>query len=165
VKLYRLNSKGQCMVFTQIEPGTIFGFRGLFNLTLQRHFAEAVEASEISILTRNQVLTNLKEHPELIVRILELLCTRLSYVEEQLIGVAYSSSLVRLAYFLLENTYPESEVLSNFTHEEIGNRIGVVRQTVTENLNYLRKIGLIDIKPKQIQIINRLGLEEIIGNR
>ena len=64
----------------KIDPGKVFGFRGVLNFTFQRHFAEAVEDSDIDILTRDQVLTNLREHPELIVRVLELLCTRLSLV-------------------------------------------------------------------------------------
>lgn len=74
----------------------------------------------------------------------------------------YSPVSVRLAQFLLANADTDSGVLANITHEEIGNTIGAVRQTVTENLSLMRKQGLIITKPKRIGIIDQRRLEEII---
>ena len=53
-------------------------------------------------------------------------------------------------------------MLTDVTHEEIGDIVGAVRQTVTETLSRMRNQGLILTKQKQIQIIDRHGLEEIV---
>ena len=50
-----------------------------------------------------------------------------------------------------------------FTHEEISQRIGLVRETVTRHLNKLKSLKLIDIKSRQIIILNKEGLEKILS--
>ena len=95
-------------------------------------------------------------------RILENVVSRLYLLEERLVEAVYNPVIVRLAYFLLTNTDMESGVLTDITHEEIGNRIGAVRQTVTENLGLLRKRGFIQTLPGQIRVIDRQNLEKIV---
>jgi CRP-like cAMP-binding protein len=162
VALYRLTAAGKRMVTRQILPGTVFGVRGVLGHTMRRNFAEAIEDSTIAIVTRKQFLAYLKRQPDLILRLLETTYNALCLLEERLTQAVYSPIRVRLAYFLLTNVDSASEVLANFTHEEIGNTIGAVRQTVTETLSIMQKQGLVLTKPKQIQIIDRHGLEEII---
>jgi CRP/FNR family cyclic AMP-dependent transcriptional regulator len=162
VDLYRLTTSGKRLVTRQILPGSVFGVRGLLGRIMQKNFAEAVEDSIISIITQEQVLALLKRRPELTLRILEMVCSRLYLLEERLVETVYNPVSVRLAYFLLTNANSVSGVLTNITHEEIGNTIGSARQTVTETLSLMRKQGLVMTKPKQIQIINRHGLQEII---
>jgi len=74
----------------------------------------------------------------------------------------YSPVRVRVSHFLLSNADSASGVLTGITHEEVANTVGAVRQTVTENLSLMRKQGLILTGPKEIRIIDREGLEEII---
>jgi len=162
IDLYRLTASGKRLVTRQIVPGAIFGVRGLLGRTMQGNFAESTEYSIIYIITREHVLALLKRQPDLTLRILETVCNRLRLLEERLVETVYNPARVRLAYFLLSRADSASGVLTNVTHEEIGNTIGAVRQTVTETLGLMRKQGLILTKPKLIRIINRRGLEEII---
>jgi CRP-like cAMP-binding protein len=162
VKMYRLTVGGKRLVTRHIVPGGIFGVRGLFNRSMQKNFAEAVEESTIGIITRKQVLEYLKHQPDLILRILENVCSRLYLLEERLVEAVYNPVNVRLAYYLLTEADPASGELKGITHEEIGNRIGAVRQTVSENLSLLRKQGFIQTRPGQIRVIDRQNLEQII---
>lgn len=162
VNLYRLTANGKCLVTRQIQPGSVFGVRGLLGRTMQKNFAEAVEDSTIGTISREQVLALLKRRPDLTLRILETVCNRLYLLEERLVETVYNPVSLRLAYFLLTNVDSVSGILTNVTHEEIGNTIGAVRQTVTETLGVMRRQGLILTGPKRIRIINRHGLEQII---
>lgn len=162
VNLYRLTANGKRLVTRQILPGSVFGVRALLGRIMQKNFAEAVEDSTIFIITREQVLMLLKRRPELTLHIMEMVCNRLYLLEERLVETVYNPVNVRLAYFLLTAADPVSGVLASITYEEIGNTIGAVRQTVTETLSQMRRQGLIMTEPKQIRIINRHGLEEII---
>ena len=74
----------------------------------------------------------------------------------------YSPVMVRLASFLLSHADSISGELPEVTHEEIGNTIGAVRQTVTKTLAVMRKQGLVDTGPRRIRIVDRRGIEKII---
>jgi CRP/FNR family transcriptional regulator len=165
VEMYRLTAGGKRLVTRHISPGGVFGVRGLFGRDMQKNFAEAKEDSTIGVITREQVLEYLQYHPDLMLRILENVCSRLYLLEERLVEAVYNPVMVRLAYFLLTNTDNKSGILTDVTHEEIGNRIGAVRQTVTENLSLLRKQGLIQTKPRMIRIIDRCRLEDVIRGK
>jgi CRP/FNR family transcriptional regulator len=129
---------------------------------MQENFAEAIEDSYIYVVTREHVLSLLKRQPDLTLRILEIVSDRLRLVEKRLLEAVYSPVNVRLANFLLASADPVSGVMTNISHEEIGNTIGAARQTVTTNLNTMRKQGILIIKQKMIQIMDRSRLEVII---
>ncbi|MBF8266116.1 MAG: Crp/Fnr family transcriptional regulator [Dehalococcoidia bacterium] len=162
VDRYRLTASGKRLVTRQIQPGSVFGVTGLLKRTMEGNFAEATEDSIIYVVTQQYVMALLKRQPDLTLRILEIVGNRLRLLEERLVEAVYSPVSVRLAHFLLTNADSDSGVLTNLTHEEIGNTIGAVRQTVTETLSFMRKQGLVLTKPKQIRIINRHGLEELM---
>jgi CRP-like cAMP-binding protein len=162
VDLYRLTPSGKRLVTRQIQPGSVFGIMGLLGQTMQGDFAEAIEDCSVCLITREDILAVLKWRPDVALRILEIVGNRLCLLEERLTEVVYTSVKVRLAHFLLTNVDSASGVLTNLSHEEIGNIIGAVRQTVTETLSLMRKQGLILTGPKEIWIIDRHGLEEIV---
>ena len=57
---------------------------------MQKNFAEAVEDSTIGIITREQVLEHLKLQPDLMLRILENVCSRLYLLEDRLVETVYN---------------------------------------------------------------------------
>jgi CRP-like cAMP-binding protein len=162
VEMYRLTKNGKRLVTRHISSGGIFGVRGLLGRSMQKNFAEAIENSTIGVISREQVLEHLKRQPDLMLRILENVCSRLYLLEERLEEAVYNPASVRLAYFLLTNSDADSGELPRITHEEIGNQIGAVRQTVSEQISLLRKRKLIQTQGRRIRIINRPNLEKII---
>jgi CRP/FNR family transcriptional regulator, cyclic AMP receptor protein len=164
IDLYRVTRNGKRLVTRQILPGSIFGIMGLLGQTTQGDYAETVEDSIVCSITRYDILKILKQHPEISLHLLEEVGTRLLLIEERLVEATYSPVRVRLAHFVLMNVDTATGILTNFTHEEIGDIIGAARQTVTETLNLLQHQGFILIGPKKIRIINRPGLEEIVNS-
>ncbi len=163
VDRYRLTADGKRLVTRRILPGTLFGVMGLLGRAMQGNFAQAAEDCLIYVVTRENVLALLKRRPDLALRILEIVGNRLRLLEERLLEAAYSPVKVRLASFLLANVNSASGELVDITHEEIGNTIGAVRQTVTETLGVMRKQGLIQTGPKRIQLIDRTEIERMAG--
>jgi len=161
VELYRLTASGKRLVTRQILPESVFGVMGLLGQTMQGNFAETIEDSSIYTITREDVLTLLKRRPDIALRMLEIVGNRLRLLEERFLEAVYSPVDVRLAHFLLTYADSASGELVDITHEEIGDTIGAVRQTVTETLGLMRKRGLIRTGPKHIEIIEQRGLEAI----
>ncbi len=123
-----------------------------------------IESKEFGVFFDEDIFEILKQRPEVSLRLLEVVGTRLRLIEERLVEATYSPVRVRMAHFLLTNADLISGVLNNITHEEIGDIIGAARQTVTETLNLLQNQGFISIKPKKIRIVDRPGLEEIVSS-
>jgi CRP/FNR family cyclic AMP-dependent transcriptional regulator len=159
---YRLTAGGKRLVTRRILPGTVFGVMGLLGRSMQGNFAQAAEDSLVYVITREDVMALLKRRPDLTLPILEIVGNRLRLLEERLLEAVYSPVRVRLASFLLSHADSTSGELPEITHEEIGNTIGAVRQTVTEALAIMRKLGLVETGQKRIRVIDRRGLEKII---
>lgn len=162
VDQYLLTSSGRRLITRRIKPGSVFGIMGLLGQTMQGNFAETTEDSAVYIATQKDIFLLLKQQPLVALNILEVVGSRLRLLEELLVKSAYSPVNIRLADFLLANADPVSGILTNITHEEIGDTIGAVRQTVTEALSRMRKQGLVLTGSKQVQIIDRHGLENIL---
>ena len=163
VRQYRLTPGGKRLITRLISPGSVFGVRVLLGRVIQEDFTEAVEDSTVYIMTGEQVLDLLKRRPELTLKFLEMVYKRLQLLEERLVAAAYNPVRTRLAYFLLNNAELSTGVVSKLSHEDIGNIIGAVRQTITETLGELKKQGVIEIEHKRIRIINRNKLERILN--
>ncbi len=162
VELYRLTENGKRLVTRQILPVSVFGLMGLLGQTKHGNFAETTEDSSICKITREDILSLLKRRPDIALRLLAIVVNRLRLLEERFVETVYSPVYVRLAHFLLTNVDSASGELTNVTHEEIGDTIGAVRQTVTETLGIMRKRGLLPTGPRKIHIIDRHGLEEVL---
>jgi CRP/FNR family cyclic AMP-dependent transcriptional regulator len=162
VDLYQISTDGKRLSIGHLVPGGVFGVRSVLSRSVNKNFAEAAVDSIVYIITKQQFLTYLKHQPEVTIRMLEAAYENLSFAEERLMRSSYSSAKVRIAYFLLTNSDPNSGIIANVTHEEIGNNIGAVRETVTEILNLMRLKGLIKIKRRQIQLVDRNGLAELL---
>lgn len=163
VDLFRVTRSGKRLVTRKIFPGSVFGDMGLLGQTTRGDYAETIEDSIIGSVTREDILKILKLHPEICLRLLEVVGTRLRLIEERLLEASYSPVRVRIAHFLLTNSDPATGIVANFTHEEIGDIIGAARQTVTETLNLLKNQGLVFIEPKKLRVISRSGLKKIVN--
>jgi CRP-like cAMP-binding protein len=85
----------------------------------------------------------------------------LKLLEERLEHAAFSPVKVRLASFLLANMDSTTGVVTGYTHAEIGDTIGALRQTVTETLSEMQNQGLVEVGHKRVRVTDRRGLEEV----
>ncbi len=161
VVLYRLTPSGKRLITRRIGPGMIFGEMGLLGQTMQGCFAESQEDSLVCSATRDDVRSLLQQRPEVALRMLEAMGSRLKLLEERLEQAAFSPVKVRLAELLLANADPGSHVVQGYTQEEIGDLIGALRQTVTENLGALQAHGLVEVKHRSVRITDRKGLQRL----
>ncbi len=161
VDIYRLTPAGKRLIVRRLAAGTIFGEMGLLGQSLQGCFAEAAEQCLVCIASREHLLKVLGQHPDVALRILEVVGNHLRQTEDRLEQALFSPVQQRLANFLLTNMDPSTSMIAGYTHEEIGDTIGALRPTVTETLCLLRNQGLVEVERKRIRVTNRGRLEEI----
>ncbi|MBI4336464.1 MAG: Crp/Fnr family transcriptional regulator [Chloroflexi bacterium] len=162
VEVYRLTPSGKRLVTRRIEPVTLFGEMGLLGQTMHDCFAAALEDSLVCVGTRDDILRLSRQYPDVALRMLEVVGERLKALEERLELVALNPVRVRLASFLLANADPGTGLLGGYTHEEIGEFIGALRQTVTEALSAMQAQRVVEVRHRSIRIRDRAMLERLV---
>ena len=161
VDLYRLTPGGKRLITRRVRPGSIFGETALLGQVPQGAFAEAAKGSLVCEVTRKRMLQVTARHPEVAERVLLATYDHLEQLEERLEHASFSPVKVRLAHFLLANIDSNNGVVAGLTQEEIGDSIGALRQTVTETLSELQRLGLVKVGYKRITVVKLDELEEM----
>ncbi|MBI3953874.1 MAG: Crp/Fnr family transcriptional regulator [Chloroflexi bacterium] len=161
VDIYRLTRRGKRLVIRRIGPSSIFGEMGILGQSMQGCFAESTDESLVCTATREDVLRVLKDRPDVATRLLETVGNRVKALEERLEQAVFGSVQARLAAFLLANLDSSTGAVSGYTHEEIGDTIGALRSTVTEELNDMQRQGLVLLGQKQIRVKDREALQAL----
>jgi CRP-like cAMP-binding protein len=158
VDLYRIAPDGRKLVVATLGPHTIFGEMGLLGQTMYGCYAEAAEDSLICVLSRADLQALVRRNPEVGLRLLAELGARLRKREEELESLAFRGLPARLAMLLLR----EADIygtIDGYSHQELAERLGTYRETVSQLLGRFRGEGLVAVEPRRIRLLDRSGLE------
>jgi len=157
VQIYRMSPEGRKLVIAKLPPYSFFGEMSCIGQGMYDTFAEATEESLICTMSRSDVERLLLSKPKVALRILEAVGKRVVEAETQLEEIAFKGLIPRLAT-LLQREATDNEIIG-LSHQDIAERLGVYRETVTSALNELKTAGIIEIGRKRITITNRGRLE------
>lgn len=157
VQIYRMSSEGRKLIIAHLPQYSFFGEMSCIGQGMYDTFAEATEESLICTMSRGDVERLLLSRPKIALRILEAVGKRVRETERQLEEIAFKGLIPRLASLLLREA--EGNEVKGLSHQDIAERLGVYRETVTSSLNELKTAGLIEIGRKHITIANRSKLE------
>jgi CRP-like cAMP-binding protein len=163
IVMFRLLASGRRLAMGEIQPGIVFGIMGVLGRTVQKNIAQAAEDCLVSAMSKEKFIYYLDNNPAMTRRLVEASYWLINIMEDRIIDIVYNPVRSRLANFLLNNANQATGIIKSFTQEEIGDTIGATRQVVTENLNQMRKEGLLLIKRKEIQILDRRGLSKVLS--
>lgn len=154
VQLYRLSPEGKKLVVAVLEPGAIFGEMSFVGQGMHNTFAEAIDECLICVMSRVDVERMLKNKPQVAIRFMEAMASRLQDAEEKMEDFAFKSIPTRLAGLLvkLAKSAPEGHTVNGFTHQDLAEMLGTYRETTTQTLNEFKEKGWIDIGRKQITL-------------
>jgi CRP/FNR family transcriptional regulator, cyclic AMP receptor protein len=159
VQLYRLTPSGKRLELATIEPGAFFGEMLLVGETLRHTFAEAVEDSLICVMSRSDIERLMRERSEVALRMIEVLSRRLALCEARLEEMAYRSVPARLAAVLLRLSQGKSGEAVLITHQELGDMIGALRESVTKVLDDFQRAELVELSRGHIMVRDVAGLQ------
>ena len=166
VKLSVTSSDGRTVILRIVEPGEVLGLHAAVLGEPYEATAETLEPCEADIVRLEDFLRFLRENPEASLRAAQQLSQNYHVACEQVrsLGLAHSA-MGKLAGFLLlwaakgQNTRQGTRVLLTLTHEEIGQMIGLSRETVTRTMGHLRRRQFVATKGATCVIQNKNALE------
>jgi CRP/FNR family transcriptional regulator, cyclic AMP receptor protein len=161
VALYRIDPEGRKLVVATLGPHTIFGEMGLLGQAMYGCFAEATEESLICVLSRDDLQSLVRRNPEVGLRLLGEIGGRLRQREDELEALAFRGVPARLAALLLREADGYG-VVSGYSHQELAERLGTYRETVSQVLGRFRSQNLVSVEPRRIRLLDRDALADYV---
>lgn len=158
VDLYRLGLDGRKLVVARLEDHTIFGEMGLIGQRMYGCFAEAATDCLLCVLSRADLSRLIRRNPEVGLALLGEVSDRLQQREAALEALAFRPLPTRLAALLLREA-DQFGTVSGFTHQDLAERLGTYRETVSQILGRFRTERLVAVEPRRIRITDPDGLQ------
>lgn len=169
VKIFRTASNGREQILEILEPGDTCACNPGSSTWCCTSTAQALTTCRVWFLARESYNRLVKTNSRLSQTLNRLFANRLCRLHELIEEVSLDDPRRRLIKFILNITndvkrdsQDKNKLVIPLTHEEIAQRLGLVRETVTRHLHQLKRLGLIDIKPRQILVRNKEGLEKLL---
>jgi len=168
VKLSTTSKEGKVLILKQAEAGEVLGLSASISGTKYEMSAETASSCQLNFVSRQDLMALLKKESEAGVHAALSLSREFqgAYRDIHDLVLARSSS-GKLARLLLSCAPPgiqqaqELHLRSAMTHEEMAQRIGSSRETVTRLLSELKKKRLIRSEGATLVIRDRTGLEAL----
>ena len=157
IKVTILGDDGREIILSVLGPGDFFGEMALLDNEPRSATTIAVEETELLTLQRADFQSVLTDNRSITSALIKVLTTRLRRANHQISTLALLDVYGRVARVILDMAREEGKRLKDgriafrrATHQEIANRIGTTRETVTRMLKDLERQGLIHVDGKEI---------------
>lgn len=171
VKLSTTSADGKCVILRFADPGEILGLAGTLSGQPYEAWAEAIQPTEAGFVGRENLVHLMRHHSEIALQLAmqlgESYCSAVAGV--RVMGQSRTASQ-KLATFLLDwcksycPFHDEAGARLTLTHEEIGQVIGLSRETVTRLLTGFRKKRLIIWTGGDLVLTDRGALQSSLGS-
>lgn len=168
VKLSTTSKEGKVLILKQAEAGEVLGLSAAISGTNYEMTAETATPCQLNFIGRQDLMSLLQKESEVGVHAALWLSREFqgAYrdIHDLVLSRSSSGKLARLLLSCARRGIQESEELhlrSAMTHEEMAQRIGSSRETVTRLLSDLKKKRLIRLEGATLVIRDRTGLEAL----
>jgi CRP-like cAMP-binding protein len=157
IKVTILGDDGREVILSILGPGDFFGEMALLDNEPRSATAIAVEDSELLSLHRHDFQSVLADNRSIMSALIKILASRIRKANHQISTLALLDVYGRVARVIVDMAREEGRRLKDgriafrrATHQEIANRIGTTRETVTRMLKDLERQGMIHIEGREI---------------
>jgi CRP/FNR family cyclic AMP-dependent transcriptional regulator len=172
VNLSTTSREGKILILKTARAGEVLGLSASISGVGYETTAETATACQLAYVERKRFLELLEAHSEMGAHTAQCLSRDYQTAYRDIHGLVLTrSSTGKLARLLLSQTSRQEKVRYEtrgeirvdaiMTHEEMAQRIGASRETVTRLLSHLRKKQLIRLDGSNLIIHDRTGLEAL----
>jgi CRP-like cAMP-binding protein len=163
IRIYRLSESGKEQLVRFLSPGDFTGELALFSGSVHESYAEAVENTDVCMITRADLQKFLMKFPSISLKILAEFSSRLEKSEKQTTRASTEKVETRLALFLAECINGEEssmEFVLPMSKRDLASFLGTTPETISRKLTEFEDSGYIKQKPhRKIEI---LDLDELL---
>lgn len=166
VRIFTTSAAGREQVLAVEEPGSSFAELPVFDGGPYPASASAITDIEVLFISRADVRALCLEHPEVALKILQVVATRQRRVVAVIEELSFTTVRQRLVSWLLRQAAAHGRPSEHGTtitlpssHQELAAHIGTVRELVSRNLTRLQAQGFIAVEGREITILDPRGLD------
>jgi CRP/FNR family transcriptional regulator, cyclic AMP receptor protein len=150
VKVSVASAEGKDIVLNVFREGDVFGEIALLDGRPRTADATAMSDCELIVIERRDFVPFLSSNPEVMLKFIEILCSRLRRTSEQVQDITFLNLPTRLAKTLLQLTGGEAGSAPRrkaaITQREISQMIGMSRESTNKQLRAWEKRGWIKLE-------------------
>lgn len=167
VNLSTTSREGKVLILRTAEAGEALGLSAAISNVGYETTAETATPCQLSFIDRKEILELLSSHNEVGMHVAQCLSRDFQSAYRDIHHLVLNrSSAGKLARLLLSHSVDDDEafearVHASMTHEEMAQRIGASRETVTRLLSHLRRKRLIRSDGATLVIRDRTALEAL----
>ena len=169
VKVSRANLEGRERIFTILSSPEVLGEMAVISSSLRSATAYCLDQVTTLVIYREDLKAILDRHPHVLWNLTRILAKRLGDMNREVEMLSFASTQACVAY-ALQGLYLRGGFKSGkdglptleFTHQDLANRTGNSRETITRVLRDLEKEGIIKTRPGLIALLKPEALEAVI---
>jgi CRP/FNR family transcriptional regulator, cyclic AMP receptor protein len=164
-KISVTSGDGLDIVLNIIRPNKVFGEIALLDGRARTANAKAMSDCELIVIERREFIPFLRSEPDVTLKLMEILCSRLRRTSEQVQDVTFLSLSARLAKTMLRlatnagPAKPASKVA--ITQREIGQIVGRSRESTNKQLRAWARRGWIRLERGSVTVLKADKLAEL----
>lgn len=158
VKTFKTNEQGKELITGIRRPGEFIGYTDLIEGTELRETAEAMDDTEVCFIPKQDFFSLLYSNRDVATRFIKMLSNNLKEMEERLINLAYNSVRKRVAEALITMQRRSEKNAFSVSREDLASMVGTATESVIRTLSDFKDEKLIDIKDKQIVMLDQARL-------
>jgi CRP-like cAMP-binding protein len=155
---------GKDAVLNLVQAGEIFGEIALLDGKPRTADAVAFTDCTLMVIERRDFIPLLRSHPDMAIKLLELLCSRLRRTTEQVEDLLFLDLRSRLVKTLLRlsQTAPNAEI--TISQDDLSHIVGMSREMINKQLQVWAKDQWISLARKRITVLQPDALARIVAD-
>lgn len=159
VRLYLSSAEGAVKTLFYHAAGTQFAFQGFKRDRMTRSTAEAVTDCELYAIDFAELIAFCDNHTEYYMAYIEYMFSIMNSQTEEIASLSFQTGVRRLAQ-LLYALSSDGQPVVPYSIDELAEIIGSHRNTVSNALSHLRKLGLVEKDPRPLRVRDSEGLRQ-----
>ena len=162
IKISLPSVAGREIVLAINKAGDIFGEMALLDGSERTGDATAITDCDLLVIDHRDFIPFLERRGDLCMILLRLLCRRLRQTNEHVEGALFERLDVRLARVLLRLSASDGarqQEHIRISQNELASLLGAARESVNKQLHVWQRAGLLDLRKREIVILDRTALE------
>lgn len=157
---------GHEAVLNTIKPGQVFGEVALLDGRARTADAVAITDCELMVIDRRDFIPLLHREPDVVLKLIEILCARIRRTSAQVEDVMYLSIPARLAKALLElSGGVEASAARDkvrIAQRELGNVVGLSRESTNKQLRAWEQRKWVHLERGSIAVLDAEALMKLV---